>query len=143
MSMADSKAIFGAEITSGWRIGFNPYGEGLVLLVDRGINCENHTQIVSIHTTNTPSTEDVRDAVEKYKPVLIPAIEKFCDFVKSFSYAESHRLELQDLNADARESHARIFYNTILKIISNEAVKLMNTKLDALHGPAFNKARGL
>lgn len=101
----DAKLQRSVPINGHWRIGWNPFGSGLVLLVDRGISCENHTQVFSFHATNTPELEDVEEAVNALKPEFEHAIDSFVDFMRAAKHA------LPDEN---RESIAAIFSLSLL-----------------------------
>lgn len=63
-----------------WRIEYNPFGGGLVLLVDRGISCEGHTHAISAHCTNTPSMEVVSSYIEENREDIVKQIEAFVEF---------------------------------------------------------------
>jgi len=49
------------------RIFSSPFGSDLLLSIYRGINCENHCQILSAHCTNVPDEEDVKAVVKEHK----------------------------------------------------------------------------
>lgn len=71
------------DIIYNWRITYNPEGGGLMLCIDRGIPCEGHTQIVSYHTTNTPSIETVNAVVGELREHLKEQIGAFVDFMRA------------------------------------------------------------
>lgn len=66
---------------SSWVVTFNPEGSGLMLLVNRGIACEGHTQVFSAHCTNTPENEDVRAEVASKD--YGKTIDNFCTLMRS------------------------------------------------------------
>lgn len=99
-------------INHGWRITWNPEGGGLMLCVDRGISCENHTQVVSSHTTNTPDVVTVRAIVGEIKSTLDKEIHAFVGF-------------MQALNGEweIQESVSLLFCHHLVKMISQAAEK--------------------
>jgi hypothetical protein len=67
-----------------WRITPSPYGQGLALLLDRGIPCACNTQVVNCHSDNCLSYWTVRKVVKKMTPGLKKQIDSFCDFIRCF-----------------------------------------------------------
>lgn len=93
-----------------WYIIHNPAGNGLALCIERGIPCENHTQILSYHTTNTPSLDDVKIVVEKKRVQIVEQINSFVEFMRSLG---SQR--------DLKEHIGLVFANNLLSRIVMDA----------------------
>jgi hypothetical protein len=87
----DSKPTY-VSLTSGWHLTHNPEGGGLMLCINRGIACEGHTQILSSHTTNTPSLQTVQAIVDREGPALVRQIDAFVNFMDSLKdrYLKEH-----------------------------------------------------
>lgn len=100
------------ELSFAWRITLNPEGSGLLLCVDRGINCECHTQVLSVHTTNTPSMETVQKVVEESKEKTISQINAFVTLMHTLT------------DWSTKEHIALVFKHNLLKEIADEAEKL-------------------
>lgn len=110
--MSENKTII---ICHGWSVGFNPFGDGLILYVDRGISCEMHTQVFSAHTTNTPSFEYVKAVIDSRKDEFVQAIDTFVDFLRSFP-----KMGLcQDWNI--KEMFAAMFSQYLIREIARDA----------------------
>jgi len=52
------------------------------LVVDRGIPCEQHTQIFSHHVTNPPDFETVEKFIENNSDKINDRINKFVDLIR-------------------------------------------------------------
>jgi len=78
---------------AGWRIGAQPEGGGLVLMVDRGIPCEFHVDMVSCHFTNCPSKEQIQKVIETYKEEIEGAIKAFVTFAYALKKAHAFKDE--------------------------------------------------
>lgn len=59
----DKIDVWSVELLPSLTIQGNPFGAGLMLRVDRGIPCAEHTQVFSAHSTDTPDQEDVVKAM--------------------------------------------------------------------------------
>lgn len=66
-----------------WKVTANPYGQGLALLIERGIACEQHTQIVSRHNGYTPGKHQVQKAVDQHDRVISERINSFVEFMRA------------------------------------------------------------
>ena len=71
-----------------WRVQHNPEGAGLMLVVERGIPCEAHSQVLSVHTTNTPSLATVKKVVEREMSTIKDRINAFVDLSKTYGWGE-------------------------------------------------------
>ena len=82
------------------------------LAVDRGINCEDHTQVVSHHLTNAPHEESIKKAVEKLNSHITESINSFCEFM------HSSRL----LGWNFKDTVGLLFMKQLLACILDEAI---------------------
>jgi hypothetical protein len=113
------------SVCSGWRVGLNPYGEGLLLLVDRGIPCEGHVQVFSAHTTNTPEIRDIEVVISERRDELGHAIINFTELMRTFPLCS---LEYNRITRDrawhTTEAIASIFCNHMISSIAKDAEHL-------------------
>lgn len=79
------------------------------LVVQRGIPCENHTQIFSYHVTNCPEFETVEKFVDLNNDKLNDMINKFVDYNR-----------MREIKS---EYVASAFYYDFLKYIIDECEK--------------------
>lgn len=105
------------SLNHSWVVTLNPEGDGLALLVQRGIACENHTQVVTVHTTNTPGEAAVRRVVERDRELLNRQIDGFVAFTHTFGWAVPE-------NACFKESVGLLFQRHLLWYVAVEAQKL-------------------
>lgn len=97
--------IFGTPLY----VDYNHYGNGLILVVPRGIPCENHNQVYSYHCGNTPSLEGVEDYLNREHERYCKVYDKFVNMMETFGYR-------QDVK-DIRENIANVFFNWMIKDI--------------------------
>lgn len=100
-----------------WNVHYNPFGCGLVLAVDRGVNCENHTHIISAHCTNTPDMATVEKYVEDNRKALTEKINAFVELMHNM-----------DGDWDQKEGIAALFCTYLIRKITNdcEAIEAKN-----------------
>lgn len=98
-----------------WRIETCDNTYDWIIAVDRGITCEQHTQIVSYHPENTPSDKSLEKFLDDNRNGLQEKIEMFVDAAnkagKEFGY-------------DEIETFAIIFKYNLLKYIIDNALQL-------------------
>lgn len=99
------------NLNHAWSIVYNPEGNGLMLKIWRGISCENHCQVISAHTTNTPNLEAVAKIVEIYKVEIDKAIDGFIEFMQSLG------------NWDFKDTVGVLFCNHLIRFIARESEK--------------------
>lgn len=104
------------EINPHVYVTFNPEGNGLMLCVSRGLACENHTQVLSVHTSNTPDLENVRLVVEELKEALNKQYNQFCLFVQTLGVGKW----------PVKEAIGLLFFHHLLCIIAAKSESLQN-----------------
>lgn len=95
-------------------IDHNPYGNGLVLIVPRGIPCENHAKVYSCHSSNTPSLEDVNEYLKVNHEFYSKVYNKFVDMMETFGYGPTNA-------NNVCENIANTFFNWMIKDITEHA----------------------
>lgn len=98
---------------AGWYFTHNPEGEGLLLCVPRGIPCEGHTQVVSHHTTNTPSMATVEAVVDEMREQLTKEINAFVTLMQALAPG----------NWEVKESIGLLFCHQLVKRVAEAAEK--------------------
>lgn len=68
------------------RFGINPYGNGIMMLVDRGIPCACNTQIFSSHTTNYYTINELQKSINRHKDNIIKIFDSFVQFHKDTNH---------------------------------------------------------
>lgn len=84
-----------------------------ILVVQRGITCEDHRQIVSYHTTNTPSEEAIKQTITINADKIETLINSFCAFFNLYS---------STLPRSAANSISLCFLHDLLAFIVETAV---------------------
>jgi hypothetical protein len=108
---------------SPWRVSPAPHGTGLALLVDRGIPCADHTQVVSRHTENVVSWRAAKMAVEKLNESLDKQVAAFCKLMQSIPYGRPEAGYFKDMAGV-------MFMNFLLAGIAAEAEEWEHKLLD-------------
>jgi len=99
-------------------VDYNPYGDGLVLVVPRGIPCENHNQVYSYHSSNTPSLEDVKIYLNG-ENAYCAIYNEFVNMMTVFGYSSNVQ--------DVTNNIANVFFSWMIKDICTKTEK--NLKL--------------
>lgn len=78
-------------VLSTWFISKNPYGDGLILVIPRGIPCENHSQVLSFHTSNTPDEDSIKQSINELRYEILKKLysvdlNEIGDFAVVFLY---------------------------------------------------------
>lgn len=95
----------------------NPFGAGLMLKIERGIPCAEHTQIFSAHSTDTPHEEDVKRALDEHGLHWQAEATAFIEFIR-----------ISQANHDVKEALAGAFFVDLIGRITGEAYKNYGTR---------------
>ena len=129
------KNQFSVEIpgTNGsWSIGYNPFGSGIALLVNRGINCEDHTHVLTKHITNSPKESTIKKCMEMYGDKFKKAIHHFIEFVDNlprqfrpvYDKEKKERIYHAEVNWGSKEKYAILFMEDLLKAIKDRCEQI-------------------
>jgi hypothetical protein len=94
-------------------VSFTPgqFGAGVMMFLERGIPCAEHTQVFSAHTTDSPDIEDIRKAVEKNKDSLNKQMGAFVDLANALGHTP------------ATESIADVFFGDLVRRVAELAYR--------------------
>ncbi len=98
----------------------NPEGGGLMLLVNRGISCEGHTQVFSAHCTNTPDMLDVKAEIVENLTFYQTAWDAFVDLMQSMSSTNPLQWETP---WETKEALSSVFCCWLIRHIAHRAEK--------------------
>lgn len=104
-----------------WRIEECQNTPDWVLAVDRGIPCEQHTQIISYHPGNIPTAESIQKVLTDK---ALEHRELLNNFVDTANEAK------KEFDATSVEAMALIFKYNLLKDIIDEALQLDYVKMN-------------
>lgn len=98
------------------------FGSDVLLLVDRGIPCEAHTEVFSAHTTNQPGEVALQKAVDKYAAYINTAYQSIRNVV--YEMPGRRRVNGYKINHEWRNHMMNSFFKELVHIIAMEAEEI-------------------
>lgn len=102
----------------------SPYGSDVLLLVDRGIPCEAHTEVFSAHVTNQPDEEDLQEVLNERAPYITTAYSSLLNIVKEMPFHYNER------DWSFQNNMMGMFFKKLVSAIAIQAEDVACKKLD-------------